>query len=76
MFIESSLKTHNEIIMEYNFKTLFKTMPGDMFNMSRNGRVGAYDLIRIRVSMTFAAVQRSEIDRYEVPWGYLFQASV
>ena len=41
MFIES-LKTRPEIIIEHNFKTLFKTMPGDMYNMSSSGRVRAH----------------------------------
>ena len=28
--------------MEHNFKTLFETMPGDMYNMSSSGRVRAH----------------------------------
>ena len=41
VFIES-FKTRTEIIMEQNFKTLFKAMPGDMYNMSSSGRVRAH----------------------------------
>ena len=37
-----SFKTCTEIIMEQNFKTLFKAMPGDMYNMSSSGRVRAH----------------------------------
>ena len=41
VFIES-FKTRIEIIMEHNLKTLFKTIPGDMYNMSSTGRVRAH----------------------------------
>ena len=41
VFIES-FKTRTEIIMEQKVKTLFKAMPGDMYNMSSSGRVRAH----------------------------------